>query len=234
MLRIAIVESDQQTGKEVQAFVKQYAAEKGLSIATEPYSRAEIFLAAYRPVYEIVFLGTGGPGLNGMEAARKLRAIDRNVVLVFVTELARYAIQGYEVDALDVLLKPLNYYAFSVKMDRAIQRVRQRTGETITLQAADGIHRLEIRQVYYLETRNRMLYYHTAAGTFQVRGSLQSARQMLAAHSFAKCNQCYLVNLQHVTDVQDSFVVVAGSRLEISRRSRKNFLDAVVGYIGGM
>lgn len=234
MLRIAIVEQDQATGTQICDLIQNYARTRGIGVTVEPFSRAEIFLATYRPNYEIVFLGTDDPAMNGIQAARRLREMDKDVVLVFVTELASYAIQGYEVDALDVLLKPLNEYAFSVKLERAIQRVRQRAGEHIVLQAADGIHRLEIRQIYYLETQNRMLYYHTAAGVFSVRGSLQSAEQRLAGRSFAKCNQCYLVNLQHVTDVQDDVVMVAGDRLEISRRSRKKFLAAVVAYIGGM
>ena len=116
------------------------------------------------------------------------------MVLVFVTAFARHAIRGYEVDALDFVLKPLSFYAFSVKLERSIQRIRTRTGIQIALKTSDGIHRLEISQIYYLETRSRMLYYHTSSGVYSVRSSLQSAEQELGGYSFAKCNQCYLVN----------------------------------------
>jgi DNA-binding LytR/AlgR family response regulator len=102
------------------------------------------------------------------------------------------------------------------------------------IQAVDGLHRVDIRSIFYLETKNRMLHYHTSGGSFSVRASMQSAEDQLARYQFARCNQCYLVNLQHVTDVQDDFVIVAGVPLEMSRRSKKNFLAAVVAYIGGV
>lgn len=234
MLRIAIVANDVNADEQMQTFIHRYARSEGLEVFLDEFDRADKFLSRYKPIYDIVFMEIELPGLNGMDAAKRLRSMDSNVVLVFVTAFARYAIRGYEVDALDFVLKPLNYYAFSLKLERAIQRAHQRTEEQIVLKTSNGVLRLEIRQIFYLETKSRMLYYHTATGVYSVRSSLQSAEQVLMAYSFAKCNQCYLVNLQHVTDVRDDYVVVAGTKLEISRRNRKTFLDAVVAYIGGV
>lgn len=234
MLRIAIVDSDSDVTDQMQMFIRRYARSEELDISLETFDRADRFLAQYKSVHDIIFMGIEMPGLDGMEAAKRLRRQDTDVVLVFVTALARYAIRGYEVDALDFVLKPLNYYAFSVKLERAIQRVRQRVEDHIMVKTSGGMRRMEIKQIYYLETKSRMLYYHTASGVYSVRGSLRDAVEQLAAYSFVKCNQCYLVNLQHVTDVRDEFVTVAGTMLEISRRNRKAFLDAVVAYIGGV
>ena len=234
MLRVAIVESDTDIRTQMQVFVQRFARSEGMDIRVEEFDRGDRFLAQYQSLYDIIFMEIELPGIDGMETAKRLRKTDRDVVLVFVTALARYAIRGYEVDALDFVLKPLSYYAFSVKLERAIQRVRQRTGDHILLKTAGGIHRLEIREIFYLETKSRMLYYHTASGVYSVRGSLRDAVAQLADYAFAKCNQCYLVNLQHVTDVRDETVTVAGAELEISRRNRKAFLDAVVAYIGGV
>lgn len=234
MLRIAIVDNDLDSSDQLEMFIRRFARSEGLEIAVEQFERAEKFLSLYKPLYDVIFMGIEMPGMDGMEAAQRLRKKDTDVVLVFVTAVARYAIRGYEVDALDFVLKPLTYYSVSVKLERAIRRVKQRTGDSILLKTSDGVRRLEIRQIYYLETKNRMLCYHTSLGDFSVRGSLQSAEENLQLHSFAKCNQCYLVNLQHVTDVRGDCVVVAGMPLEISRRNRKAFLEAAVAYIGGV
>lgn len=234
MLRLAIVDNDLDSSDQLEMFIRRFARSEGLEMAVEQFDRADKFLSQYKPVYDIIFMGIEMPGMDGMEAAQRLRKKDTDVVLVFVTAVARYAIRGYEVDALDFVLKPMNYYALSVKLERAIQRVKQRSGENILIKTSDGVRRLDVRQIHYLETKNRMLYYHTSAGVFSVRSSLQSAEQQLAGHTFAKCNQCYLVNLQHVTDVRDDCVVVAGTMLEISRRNRKAFLEAAVAYIGGV
>ena len=153
---------------------------------------------------------------------------------LYVTNLERYAIQGYQVDALDFLLTPFTYSTFQLKLNRAISRAARRTASGIYLQTQDGLRRLSIRDIYYVETRNRMVYYHTASGEISLRSTMKQETARLADYPFAKCNQCYLVNLQHVTDVGNDYVTVAGNRLEISRRSHKSFLDAVIAYIGGI
>lgn len=72
------------------------------------------------------------PGMNGMEAAEKIRQTDENVVLMFITNMIQYAIRGYSVGALDFVMKPVNYYTFSLKLTRAIGRI-QKNGKEILL-----------------------------------------------------------------------------------------------------
>ena len=93
---------------------------------------------------------------------------------------------------------------------------------------------LSTNDIYYLETRDRLLWYHTVKGEFSVRASLASAEKQLAQYHFSRCNQCYLVNLQYVKAVENDFVHVNTDRLEISRRQRAAFLTAVASYIGGV
>ena len=74
--------------------------------------------------YDIVFMDIELPGINGMEAAHRLREIDQQVILIFVTNMAQFAVKGYEVDALDYIIKPAQYGPLSIKLDRAAQRWR--------------------------------------------------------------------------------------------------------------
>ena len=183
--------------------------------------------------FDIIFLDIEMPTLGGMPTAERIRLLDPDVVLIFVTNMAQYAIRGYEVDALDFVLKPVSYYQFSTKLDRALQRICRRRGGQITLQVGGGVQLLATDDILYLETRDRLLHYHTTTGTWSVRGSLLKAEKDLTAYHFARCNQCYLVNLRHVRGVQDDFVQVGEERLEISRRQRAAFLAAVAAYVGG-
>ncbi|MGN0984500.1 MAG: LytR/AlgR family response regulator transcription factor, partial [Gemmiger sp.] len=146
-----------------------------------------------------------------------------DVVLVFITNAVQYAIKGYAVGALDFLLKPVEPYEFRVKLERALARAAQRRQRPITLQTAEGVQVLSSRELLYVETRSRKLFYHTTRGCFAVRGSLQSAQALLEPLGFVRCNQCYLVNLRHVKSVQDDFVAVGDDRLAISRRQRTAF-----------
>ena len=137
------------------------------------------------------------------------------------------------VDALDFVLKPVSYYQFSTKLERALQRIQRRRGGQVALQVSGGVQLLDTDDILYLETRDRLLHYHTATDTWSVRGSLLKAEKDLAAYHFARCNQCYLVNLRHVRGVQDDLVQVGEERLEISRRQRTAFLAALAAYVGG-
>ena len=120
------------------------------------------------------------PRLDGFGAAEAIRAVDADVVLVFVTNMAQYAIRGYEVDALDYVLKPVNYYQFCTKLSRAIQRVQRRRGGQVVLQlAGGGIQLLDTADIYYLETRSRMLYYHTSKGEFAARPACKVPKSSL-------------------------------------------------------
>ena len=112
-------------------------------------------------------------------------------------------------------------------------RIQRRRGGQVALQVSGGVQLLDTDDILYLETRDRLLHYHTATDTWSVRGSLLKAEKDLAAYHFARCNQCYLVNLRHVRGVQDDLVQVGEERLEISRRQRTAFLAALAAYVGG-
>ena len=252
-------------------FIRQYAAENSLQVEVLPIEDGAVIAEHYEPGYDIIFMDVEMPGLDGFGAAEKIRAVDADAVLVFVTNMAQYAIKGYEVDALDYVLKPVNYYQFCTKLSRAVQQVafyklfvhvhaflrkalcgqclpapehlhgkprqrvqRRRGGQVVLQLAGGGMQVLSTGDIYYLETHDRLLWYHTTKGEFSVRASLASAEKQLAQYHFSRCNQCYLVNLKYVKAVENDFVHVNTDHLEISRRQRAAFLTAVASYIGGV
>lgn len=232
MLRIAVVEDDAPTREKLCTLIRDHASSKGKDLAVTPLEDGSSLLGGALSGYDIIFLDIMLPGLTGMEVAERIRAGDPDVVLVFVTNAAQYAIKGYAVGALDFVLKPVNPYEFLVKLERALERAAQRRQRPITLQTADGVQVLSSRDILYVETRDRKLFYHTTRGCFAVRSSMQSAEALLGSLRFVRCNQCYLVNLRHVQSVQGDFVTVGRDRLEVSRRQRAAFLEAMLQYVG--
>lgn len=233
MPRIAVVDDQPDMRQQLCSMIDQYSRENNCMLEVTAFSDGAQVITNYRKGFDIIFLDIEMPELGGMDAAERIRTVDPDVVLVFVTNMAQYAIRGYEVDALDFVLKPVSYYQFSTKLERALQRIQRRRGGQIALQVGGGVQLLNTDDILYLETRDRLLHYHTAADTWSVRGSLQKAEKELAPYHFARCNQCYLVNLRHVTGVQNDFVQIGQEQLEISRRQRVAFLAAVAAYVGG-
>lgn len=233
MYRIAIVEDDREFIKELQEYLKQYEQENGQEFEISVFYDGAEVLEDYQPKYDLILLDIEMPKVNGMDAAEKIREMDENVVLMFITNMAQYAIRGYSVGALDFVMKPITYYTFSMKMKRALKRVEKKELPSILLTLPDGVKKIEVRKIYYLEVQNRMLHYYTDEGEFVIRGTLQAAESSLPANVFAKCNHWYLVNLMHVTEVRKNTAIVGGHELEISRRNRTGFLKALTEYMGG-
>lgn len=233
MYHIAIVEDDADFALQLQEFLSQYQSENNLQIKVSVFGDGDEILKDYQALYDVILLDIEMPKVNGMDAANKIREMDQYVVLMFITNMAGYAIRGYEVGALDFVMKPITYYTFSLKFGRALRRVRQKAQQQILLTLPDGVKKFEIRQIYYVEIQNRMLHYYTDEGEYVLRGTMQSVEKLLEPYPFVKCNYWYIVNLMHVSEVRKNIAIVGGHELEISRRNRSAFLNALTKYIGG-
>lgn len=103
---------------------ESYEKEKGGAISLTRFTNVEDFLTACRGGSDVIFLDIQLSGMNGMSGAELLREANRTVALVFVTNLAQYAVNGYAVDALDYIVKPLSVKKLFFVMDRAIERAQ--------------------------------------------------------------------------------------------------------------
>lgn len=233
MYRIAVVDDDREFSTKLREYLEQYAKENDETFEIEVFYDGAEILKDYTPRYELILLDIEMPVVNGMEAAQKIREMDESVVLMFITNMAQYAIHGYSVGALDFVMKPISYYPFSMKIKRALKRVQKKEIPTILLTTSDGVKRLKVSQIYYVEIQGHMLHYYTEEGEFVMRGTLSSVEKMLPSSLFVKCNHWYLVNLMHVTEVRKNTTVVGNFELEVSRRNRAGFLKALAEHMGG-
>ena len=183
--------------------------------------------------FDVILLDISMPVLNGMEVAKRLRAIDSDVVLLFVTNLAQYAIRGYEVRAFDYILKPIHYFPFSQRLSRAVGRVKSKTKNYLVLNAREGMQKLDVNTIFYVESRDHDLIFHTESGIFTLGGTMKDVEQRLQPYSFFRCNKGYLVSLRHVDSVQDGCALVHGQKLLISRTRKNEFMEALINYVGG-
>ena len=236
MYHIAIVEDEREFSNRLIEYLRQYEKENEVEIEVSVFYDGESVLHEYIPKYDAIFLDIQMPGIDGMQTAEAIREMDEDVVLMFITNMAQYAISGYAVGALDFVMKPINYYTFAMKVGRVLKRVkkREKAQSTIVLQRPEGIKKLDIRQIYYIEIQNKMLHYHTDEGEYIVKGTMQSVEKQLENLSFAKCNHWYMVNLMHTKEVRKNIAVVGPFELEISRRNKNGFLKALTEYLGGI
>ena len=231
MLRCAIVEDSPRELEHLKECLARYSAERDIPLETTAFGDAASFLEHYRADYDIVFMDIELPGINGIETSHQLRAADPVVALVFITNMEQYAINGYEVDALDFVIKPINYYRFSSMMLRALRNLPVRDEKEVILQAAGTIRRMRISQIYYVEIQDHLLLYHTDMGRIEAWGKLSDVEAELDTYNFARCSSSHLVNMQHITSVSKTEVIVGSTKLPISQRKHKAFCDRVIAYL---
>lgn len=236
MYHIAIVEDEKEFSDQLVSYLKQYGEENKIEIKVSVFGDGESVLKDYSSDYDAIFLDIQMPGIDGMQTAEAIREKDEDVVLMFITNMAQYAISGYSVGALDFVMKPINYYTFALKVGRVLKRVQKKVREqnSVVISLPNGMKKLDAKQIYFVEIQNRMLHYHTDEGEYIVKGTMQSVEQELESFSFAKCNHWYMVNLMHVKEVKKNIAVVGEFELEISRRNKNTFLKALTEYLGGV
>lgn len=230
--QIAVVEDDPDDKALIMKHLETYRAEHNVEFQVHEFSNGLVFLGDYKANYDILLMDIEMPHLNGMEVARKLRAVDESVCLIFITRMAKYAIEGYEVRALDFILKPVEYKNFSLKLERALDFRMRSAEKELKLDTLDGMHRVRVEDLYYVEVIDHTLYYYTANKIFEARGSITRLEGLLAPHGFARCSNSFLINLRHVDYMANGRVIVNGKSISIGRTWKKEFLQKLTDFVG--
>lgn len=233
MIKIAIVEDEAAVRDQLTDYVRRYTRQYGTEFEVTCFTDGDEILENYRPAFDIIFLDVEMKRLNGMETAQRIRELDDDVLLIFITNMAQYAIKGYSVGALDYVLKPVPYFAFSQQLQKVEAQLRRRTRHYLAVPVEGGLRRLDTSRIYYIESEGHRVHFYTEEGDFAAPGALKALEEKLADRPFARCNSGYLVNLAQVQAVQQNTVEVGPYELQVSRPKRKSFLAALTDYIGG-
>ena len=231
MLRIAVVEDDKTYAAQLKEYLVRYGTEKNQKISVALFPDGEDIVTDYSAEFDIILMDVEMTFMDGMTTAERIREKDNEVVIIFITNMPQYAIQGYKVDALDYVLKPISYFAFSQRIDRALTRVKKKEATYITVAQKGGKKKLNVDKICYVEVRDHDLIYHSTKGDIVTKSSMKEAEATLGGTKFFRCNRCYLVNLEYVEDFRGNDVTVASDVIQVSRARKKAFMDALNDYM---
>lgn len=218
-MNIAIVEDEELHGSLLHQYILAWGEARGKTVRVRIYPNAGSFLFDLEDnAPDAVFADIQMPGMNGMEMIRRLREKDGGMPVVFTSGLSDYLQEGYEVQALHYLLKPIAEDKVFDCMDRICSR--KDTRELYTVKTLDGMARLDLKEVNYCEADGHYSRLVLAdRSEIRVMKSISELETELPGDAFVRCHRCYLCNLENIKQIAgDSVVFDNGVSAPVSRR----------------
>ena len=168
MLEVAIVEDEENYRDILCKYLKKYEQETGEEIHVSIFTDGDEIAENYTAKYDIILMDIEMQFMNGMDAAEWIRKKDEQTIIIFITNMAQYALRGYKVNALDYVLKPISYMSFHETLKKAIRSVSRNKDSYLTISMRDGVKRLRISEIEWIESMGHRLTFHSAEGEYEI------------------------------------------------------------------
>lgn len=231
MVRIAIIEDERGEQECIRKYLVRYEFSKKTQMLIEYFEDGADFIESYQNQYDIIFCDIQMKFMGGIETAEKIREQDSDVLIIFITNFAEFAIQGYEVEAFGYILKPLSYHIFERYLDRAVNHMRVKKVEYLNIEGVKNLMRIPVDEILYVDCVKHYQHIHTWQNTYKVLVPLKQLESKLDPSIFTRCHSGCLVHLKHVQKIEKMLVYVADTALPISRSKRKEFIKLLTEYM---
>lgn len=233
MIKIALVDDEKESIDLLEKYIGQICDRNKIRYEIAKFKDGEELIAEYRPVFDMIYLDIEMERSNGMEIAEIIRKKDRDTILIFVTQMAQYAVRGYRVDALDYMVKPIDYYSFELVFRKALGRLKMKRNRTLCLNNGNETKIVKMSQIQYVEVFDHYITYNLGKEEVTMKRTLAEAEKELDASMFYKCNRSFIVNLEYITSVGKDSILVGDKRVEVSRARKRELIQAATLYYGG-
>lgn len=233
MIRIAVVEDESKMANTLLAYMERVSQKTGSIYVADTFSSGEAFLRQPSEKYQLVLFDIILPGINGMEAAKKLRERNTNTGIVFITNIAQFAVKGYEVHAIDYILKPVRYPDFESKFLRAVKLVTAQEREMVMVETTEGVLRCPVRELFCVQGEGHLVTYITEHGAYMKRGfSLKNAEKQLSRYNFIRISGNYLINPRCIMHIGEDRITVGHRDIPIPKARRAELVKALAAFFG--
>lgn len=233
-MRIAICDDSCEFRQQISDYVRPYQFIYP-EIKQKEFSSGEELVGAYSAGqrFDILFLDIKMKDIDGIEAAKKIRSIDRDVLIIFVTGYVDYVPETFRVGAFQFLLKPVSKSEFKRDFERAVDFYKISHFKYL-VRWKDTTSVIEIKDIYYIEAANRHLTVHTAKSSVECVGRIVQEEKKLVGYNIVKCHRSYMINLCHVKQIDNTKVLLTnGKQIPVSKAYKDTVKVSFNSYLLG-
>lgn len=233
MIHIAICDDEQRFAAELEKLILQYAQEAEREIRITTFKNGVDLLEHRSDDLDLIFLDIQMDIMDGLEAAGRIRRLDSDVGIIFLTSMTQYALEGYNYQAVNYIVKPIRYVRLKAELDKFLERRSQEKSPSLLISNDTGKYKILLKTLRYVETFNRNLLLHTDQQNLICYKSMREMERELAGQGFARCHTSYIVNLFYVKGVRKLEIeLITGETIPISQPKRKEFMECLTEYWG--
>lgn len=230
---IAIVDDVEQDRLRMERMVLNWGELQKEEVHLSLFASGEAFLETLKPgLFSIILLDLFMTGISGMETAREIRRRGYTCQIVFVTSSDAYAIQGYEVDAANYLLKPVDPLALNQSLQHCLSRMGSDNAAITVISNRSAIS-IPLRRIIWIEAQRNALLFHTDGGSVKSYMTIENLLKMLDGYGqFLLCCKGILVNMDRIASVnEEDFVMDDGEHVPIRKRGANQVKREYLYYL---
>lgn len=234
MFRIAICDDSPADLQIISDYLEEFG--KGTPLFVSSFSSGVELVAHYKSKhdYDLIILDMMMDRMSGIEAAKRIRLIDEDVVILIVTATIEYAIEGYTVNAARYIVKPVDKREFLKTLHNIFQVLEKRQEAVFTFPSKSGITRMSMEDIYYFESDIRMMKVVSRLGTYTFTGRISMIEEQTREHGFIRIHKSFIANMGHIHNIYKESVTMDNQDvLPLSKHKHKEVQQHFLDYVEG-
>lgn len=228
MYRALIVDDEELARQLIASYLKRMPT---IEVVGSCKNAVEALTILNRQPVDLLFLDIQMPGITGVEMIRTL--VDPPAIIL-TTAYSEYALEGFELDVTDYLLKPFSFERFSRAINKAMVRLNNRNQPSPTIQAESSnhlmvradhkIHRIPYESILYIKSMQEYVAYYLTSGRIVALGSLKQLEGLLPPHQFLRVHKSYIIAINNVKSLEGNLLHLEDQKIPVGASYRENVL----------
>lgn len=240
-MNIAIVEDCREHSSILKHYIEEWSRNQKAKVQITEFANAEQFLFHNEEADSVdaVFMDIQMPGISGVELARKLREKNRETAIVFTTGIDDYIAEGYELEAMHYLIKPVSEEKIYLCLDKVVEKKNSKE-QYIVLNGNEDTFRVALSKIWWVSAmgHNSIMAIEDEAGNVSrvtVKNSMgYLEKELLQSNIFEKSHRSYMVNLMHIRSISKTDVTMDNNeKVPLSRRMYQNVNESFIKFFAG-